>query len=463
MSTLRIRLSLIVILLLPLYLQAQINSPFSRFGIGLISPTEFSSQQAMGSISLGVANNRYINTTNPASYTSFYKSSILSFYNRSDSTILDSLNQLKLRDEALLLADSTIDRTLKSTTLEIGVSSRFSNLRLFDESSKSADGTLDYIAFGFPIPNFGGISMGLMPYSRVGYNVQEEIDGGDTMGTVIHRYIGDGGLLQFYAGAAARIKRLSIGFNSRIIFGGIYDTSITILVDQPNSLDTRRSISNKMSGILWELGLQYEQPISYGVQLRLGAMGHLRSTLKTTVDTVWDRVLVDNDNIIFIDTLRSTPGAKSTLELPISYGIGFAFEKEGKWLVGMDYRVDRWGDLNESSNQKLLSNSWRLSVGGEIIPDSKGKFLERTNYRLGAYYTKSNLVVNEQVVDYGMTFGFGIPIVKPKERLFSTVDFAVQIGKRGSIQQNVLSENYFKITLGFNLNDSNWLRKSKYY
>jgi hypothetical protein len=72
-------------------------------------------------------------------------------------------------------------------------------------------------------------------------------------------------------------------------------------------------------------------------------------------------------------------------------------------------------------------------------------------------------VNGNDVFDYGMTFGFGLPIIRPRETNYSTIDLSVQVGKVGNIRDNIVAENYVKISLGFNLNDNSWIFKSKFY
>ena len=61
-------LVLLVASLMQLTLTAQENSPYSRYGIGDISPNHNILTRGMGGISAGIADNFSVNFTNPASF-----------------------------------------------------------------------------------------------------------------------------------------------------------------------------------------------------------------------------------------------------------------------------------------------------------------------------------------------------------------------------------------------------------
>jgi hypothetical protein len=461
---------LIVIVSFSTAMIAQVNSPFSRYGVGIRNTDIFTAQRAMGSVFVAYSNSMFINNANPASYGSFYfepKFKIIKISKR-DSFYIDSstMEQVRIKVRDTIFIDTTYpDDVVRATSFETGVSLRSSNARILNDEAKSTDFNFDYLAIGLPIPKFGGMSFGIMPYSTVQYDLfeQEKID---SVQTIQYKYQGNGGLNQFYFGGAYALKRLSIGLNGRYVFGRIRNSTITHILNLPSGLGTRRQTTTNVSGLTWDAGIQYTQPLGNNLRLIFGGIGHLSSSLNAKTDTIWDRVFVESNSIASVgDTLSFSKDIKTQLEIPVGYGFGFGFEKPGKWLISADYATERWQNLNNDSSI-IYDNSWRAAIGGFYIPDpGSSKFFEIINYRFGIYYKKINLVFNEQVGDYGMTFGFGIPILRSENRnkfYYSMLDISFEIGKRGSIQQNALTENYFKFTIGFNLNDNNWLRKTKY-
>ena len=105
----------------------------------------------------------------------------------------------------------------------------------------------------------------------------------------------------------------------------------------------------------------------------------------------------------------------------------------------------------------------------EFIPESDfvnnkpiTKYYERMRYRVGAYYAllpyKTN---NEQVTDFGTTFGLGLPIVIKNS--LSSINVGFTVGKRGVGDQQSLSETYYGINFGVTIAPlgDNWFRKRK--
>lgn len=115
----------------PLFAQNNTSSPYTRYGYGLVNDAGFGQVKAMGGLSMGLRSNNFINPANPASYTS-----------------IDSL----------------------TFRMEAGVSFQVSNFSDGEKSQTALDGNLEYLAMQFPIKKWVALSLGLMPYSIVGYN-----------------------------------------------------------------------------------------------------------------------------------------------------------------------------------------------------------------------------------------------------------------------------------------------------
>ena len=76
----------------------------------------------------------------------------------------------------------------------------------------------------------------------------------------------------------------------------------------------------------------------------------------------------------------------------------------------------------------------------------------------GFYVEKTGLIINNQSInEIGMTFGVGIPIGD----MFSNMNIAFEIGKRGTTKQNLVKENFMNLKMSLSLNDR-WFIKRKY-
>jgi hypothetical protein len=85
------------------------------------------------------------------------------------------------------------------------------------------------------------------------------------------------------------------------------------------------------------------------------------------------------------------------------------------------------------------------------------KYFERVRYRLGLHYADDYIKYNDkQVRDYGLSFGFGFPLRRTSTSLNLTVD----LGRKGTLDKTVTSENYGKITVSFTMHEY-WFMKNK--
>ncbi len=153
------------------------GSAYSRLGYGLLRNNATSMQRQMGSVGYAMRSGRQINVLNPASYAAI--------------------------DSMTFLFDMGID---------------FSSTSMAEGSVKEnrLGGGLDYITMQFPLGKYMGGSVGLVPFSSVGYSFGKELEGGSTMRQ------GNGGLNQLYLGVSGRpFNGFTIGANISYLFGSI--------------------------------------------------------------------------------------------------------------------------------------------------------------------------------------------------------------------------------------------------
>jgi hypothetical protein len=79
-------------------------------------------------------------------------------------------------------------------------------------------------------------------------------------------------------------------------------------------------------------------------------------------------------------------------------------------------------------------------------------------YRVGAYYEQSYIQLGpDRVNNFGITFGFAIPIY----RMNNAINFAVDIGQRGNKQGGLVRERYVQFIINLSLHDI-WFVKHRY-
>lgn len=401
--------------------QNRISSPYSRFGFGDLMLNQHSSMMPMGGIYNAYSSNLHINPFNPASYIG-----------------LDSM----------------------SFVFETGVSGISSTLKTQSLSQDADYLSLSNLLFGFQIKNWWKGSFGLIPYSSVGYQIIDK-QTEPFIGNVNYQYEGKGGLNQLYIGNAFKIgKKLAVGFNTNLLFGSIERYKSVYFPDTSTLFNTRVTNTITVKSLTFNVGMQYKTPINNDYTLTFGATGQLPMSLNAHRDQLAYSFYESTSGLVYpIDTIESIQNEKGTIKLPAGFGVGFVIERNQHWLIGADFNYKSWSDYESFGIKDSLKDSWNIAVGGEIKPNPFSKnYFGRVTYRAGFRYNTTYLQIkNNQLNEFGISFGLGLPLRKSK----STVNLGVEFGKRGTTDNNLIEENFIRFTIGFSAYDI-WFVKRKY-
>lgn len=404
--------------------QIQINSPYTRFGLGNLVENGMDPRiSAMGGLYYGMQRNSLINTANPASYAAF-----------------DSV----------------------SFVFDAGIFGAVTNLKTSQLSDQGDYISLSHLLFGFPVTRWWRTSAGILPFSFVGYDIYDR-DEREDMPDVLNMYTGSGGLNQLYWGNAFVIgKHLYVGFNLKYMFGSIQRSRGISFPDSIEMKSTSFRGTIRPSDIYGEIGIQYKTKLTKDLFIVVGgAFGpqvEISSKATWLATTSYGNL---NTAQFSYDTIEFIPNQKGSFTLPVRTGAGFTLGKEGKWLAGADFLWQNWEKYEYYGTSDSLANRWNIAVGGEYIPNAKSSnsYLQKMAYRAGFHYGKTPLELKGKHLDeFGISFGIGLPIKKSK----STVNLSANIGKRGTIQNGLIQENFIRFTVGVNIFE-NWFFKSKYY
>ncbi|MBD1365670.1 hypothetical protein IDJ77_17780 [Mucilaginibacter sp. ZT4R22] len=411
---------------------ATTSSPYSRYGLGDLSPTVLPQQAAMGGI--GAAINKinsynYINFLNPAAYSS-----------------------------------------INYTVIDAGISSNINTLSKSGASNQTnASFRLSHVAFGIPLSKRSALSFGLLPYTELGYNYrQSQANFGTGMpadtNAVNYLYSGDGGLTKAYIGYGIRVGGLSVGANASYIFGNLKETQSTEVPNLFGTLNSRVEESNSIHGLNYDYGVQYSIDFSARKHLVLGYSASTSSKLTTQNSYVVSSYFTENgDEGVATDSLVNRKDAKAKINLPQIHHFGVSYQYDGKYLIGADYSIGNWSDLSVAGVNKGLQNSKTFNVGGQITPNmnSLSNYFARVDYRFGVIYDQTYLYVNNtNIKRYAATFGLGLPLPR-NNTAFYKINLAAEYGKRGTLTNGLVKENYINLRLSFTLNDL-WFVKYKY-
>ena len=404
--------------------QGGTNSPYSQFGIGALSDQSQSMSRGMNGVGYGLRQGNIVNTLNPASYSG-----------------VDSLTML----------------------FDMGVSGQFTHYEEGKLRRNASLASFEYVVGSFRAWKNVGVSFGLLPYSSVGYEYATS-SRDQNLGQLTESFTGSGGLHEVFLGFGWRLmKPLSIGVNAGYLWGSI-DRSVLPDADATaNSL--RKNYSTSVSNYKLDVGAQWVQPIGRFDRLTLGAVVGLGHNLKNDAEMT----IVSTNQL---SNSSDTTALKLTdaFELPMSFGVGAAYQHAGKLTLAADFTLDKWGDVkfptftgNEYNLQSgLLKDRMKINVGLDWLPNPSqmgGRFLEHVHYRLGAGYATPYYYINgkEGPKELSVSAGFGIPIVNMHNNR-SVLNISGQWVR--SSATDFVTENYFRINIGVTFNER-WFMKWK--
>ena len=396
--------------------QNNTNSPYTRYGYGQLADQGSGNSKAMGGIAYGLRDRYQTNFVNPASYTA-----------------IDSLT---------FIFDGGI--SLQNTNFSDG------KLKMNAKNS-----SFDYITMQFRLGKWAAMSLGLLPYSNVGYSLGEyrEDPEVETSSSTV-TYSGEGGLHQLYLGAGFKIlKNLSVGANISYLWG---DVTRTIAEQFPSNsaimpLTTVSNVAIKSYKL--DFGAQYTQRFGKKHEMTVGAVftpGHNLSN-----DTYFQDQL-GNSNTGSSITVRDTTVTCGT---PMTLGAGVTYTYDDRLTVGADFMFQNWSSVTYMNEDDAFCNRTKISVGAEYLPNSLGRsYFAHVKYRLGAYYSQPYYKIRGERAanEYGVTAGFGLPIPRTRSVLSLSAQYVRTEGRNAAF----VNENTLRICIGVTFNER-WFFKRR--
>jgi len=418
---------------------ATTSSPYSQFGIGNLD--QLALPQTIGMGGLGAAINNFsgyfnLNPVNPASYGS-----------------------------------------LRLTVIDIGLYGSSTSLSQTGQPSQSnGNFRINHVAFAFPISKKSALSFGLQPYSEMGYSYKtskSNLGSGAVADTnaVNYLYSGQGDLSKAYIGYGFGIgKHLLLGANASYIFGNLHQYASTEMPTLTNGIDSRVEDSYAIGGGSYDVGAQYTIDFSDTKHLILGYSATLSSNIGSQHTNIVSQYTYDSDGNenVASDTISETKDAKAKIHLPYVGRYGLTFVSDGRFLVGAEYSQGNYSQLTiPGVTDQTYQNSKTYNLGGQFTPDPNAlsNYLATVDYRLGVIYNQSYVDVqtgnsNTNITDKAVTFGFGFPLRPGLGGSYYKINFAAEIGQRGTVANGLVKENYVNFHLSFSLNDR-WFTKYK--
>ena len=404
--------------------EAQVGqSPYTVKGIGSINSLATGRNLGMGGVGIGNSHHLYLNNMNPA----------------------------------------MLSRNTFYTTFEAGLSVERRQLDTREEQHNTGSGGLDYLSLAFPLLyEKWGFNIGLAPYSTVSYDMvtTRPIEGVSDV-TTSYSFSGSGGTTQAYAATGVRLfKGLSAGVRASYIFGAISEkiaNGLNTGTGKGTGYGTIYNVQTTFSDVLLTGGMAYRYQLPNKKDRFV--MAGLTYDLETNLNAERTRE--------FERASSPLPVIKDTLNgayfLPARIGTGISFERLYRYTVAADFVMQDWEQYQnlEGTPDSGLGKSYRMALGGEWTPDYSsakvGTYYKRMTYRMGLQYEKTPFVVDgNNINDFGINFGVTLPVSNA-----SSIHTSFLFGQRGKIENDLIRERYFRLSLGVTFNDR-WFTKVRY-
>ena len=407
-----------VLLLGIVTLNAQSSSVYTRYGIGDLEYGYSPRMIGIGDLGVSILDADHIIVTNPASWSVLNRTRVeFSFGYRGD--LISDANQSKFTSET----------EFKGFT------------------------------FGFPISrDFGiGAVIGLVPYSRVSYKAVQNLSYEDeSLKSYKILYEGKGGLSKIFFGSSVGLPfGFSAGATIDYYFGNQSYLSTVEFEDNNSNINTIYENNRRTTGFGTTAGIissNLAKDLNFNVfsDLRFGFSFNYIANLNT--DTLYT-----STSLFLVDTLAI---AKTEMQVPTRFNSGISFVLGETYNISLDYMFQPMSKFSFDNKPEVnLRDANKFSAAFEYKPKRTIGMTtwEQIVWRMGLSYEQTQYTFNGTGINQFSTYaGFSYPL-----GVENTLDLAVEYSKKGTTENNLLSENSFKIYLGVSFGDLWFLRLDK--
>lgn len=397
-------LSPFAVCLSPLSAQNMTSSPYSRYAYGDMNENVPTGFRGMGGVGFGMRNNKAINPSQPASYTS-----------------MDSLTFM----------------------FDVAASVSWSHYRDAGGKKNKANGNLEYVTMQFPLyKRWIAMSVGLLPYSSVGYEITLE----DSIPGYHYKmdYEGDGNISQVYGGLSFNICNwFALGANVYYMWG---------------DLNRMRMVSFTESGL--QTTVQDEMLSVSNVRFRAGAQFfHTFDKHAFNVGAIFENKMKLHSELIVIETQSddSIPIFVDGWQLPMVWGVGASYTWDNRLTVAFDYEHQYMASAlynGAPGSVSGLKDRSRFAGGVEYRHNPMGrKYAERMIWRAGISVQDEYLAtIGAKRISASVGIGF------PLWTIGTVINTTFEYTHRGS--RAGLEDNSLRFTIGASIAES-WFFKRK--
>ena len=382
----------------PAMSQTGVNSPYSRYGIGMLSDQSTGIAKSMGGIGAGFVMPNTLNFKNPASF-----------------AMIDTLT---------FVAD-------------LGFALQNGNFSENGVSINARNASISHMAMQFRLLPKVGMAVGFLPFSNIGYEYSgTELVRRDEDGEIkaFNSYSGTGGLRQVVVGLGWRTsKRLYLGLNASYLMG---DLSHKISSTYSSSLVQSRTktYSADLSAFKLDLGVQGVLPVG-GNDLVLGVTFSPAMNAKS------------NATIVDAHSSSDTTVVSDAFSFPDLMSAGFTY----KWknmMIGADVSYQSWSKA-AFFGQKTGLDRLSAAAGFMIRPDEDSKnIFKRSSYQIGANFSQPYFDTGKGKgpMQFGVSAGISVPFTTSYNSM-SHLHVSGEFVRVQPSEKWMVTENYFRLNL----------------
>lgn len=407
------------------------NSPYATYGIGDVKYDNTIETSSMGGISTAYISDftSNFNFANPANNTNFGLTSIK----------LEATNE------------NNYFKTNNNNTKSTKHSTYLSNISL-----------------AFPISS--KVKMGFLyqPYSSKSYDLiqTQTVTNQQTNETITYanRFTGKGTLSTAQAAVSYNVgSGFSLGARANFYFGNLYDVNEFTATNAEfiNGYETKNSIKN----FNFTLGTSYQHlNPSSDKKLTLGATATFGNTSNITTDYKNSTYYYTTGDTKLGETIIEQKNTSSKNLLPLQASIGAGYGSENEWFVSAQVDYKKGETVSYFGKTYDFQDTYKVSAGGWYLPNYNNfrNYFSRVVYRYGAFYERGGLnIYGNNINRYGISAGVLLPFKSSNIQRMNGLELGIEAGKRGTLNNNLIRQNYINLKVGFNFADK-WFRKSLY-
>jgi hypothetical protein len=353
---------------------------------------------------------------------------------------------------------------LTSIRLEATNENNYFKTNYNDTKSTKHSTYLSNIAIAFPLSSKVKMGLSYQPYSSKSYELQnsQTIDG-----TVFqNKFTGSGTLNTAQVAVSYKVNQeFSVGARANLYFGNLYDINEFTASNSEfiNGYETKNSIKNfnfTLGTSYQHLNTRTDKKLTVGATATFGNTSNMTTDYKNSTYYYTDTGLTVKANETIIE--QKSTSSKNLLPLQASLGVGYGSENHWFFSGQLDYKKGE--DISYFGKTIDFQDSYRISAGGWYLPNYNNfrNYFSRVIYRYGAFYERGNLKLDGTSINkFGISGGVMLPFKTSSITRMSGLELGLEVGKRGTLKNNLINQNFINLRIGFNFADK-WFRKALY-